>query len=259
MKSYWKPKYPEAKDSVIELRDEELSTYIYEKKPGVNIVEYPLDNPACFFIDSERVYFRINWKLWVKVSHANPKDVEALIYSPACQIYYASGSNYSTLTAPVYRIKELPPELFGKCEDVPKDRVEEEFENKELNKRNEFIEKVKFILTDLPIDVAVFDNLNLGGGIIPFALAVDELCLILEVMLLKDIGSEEAVVEKLKCARNCLENNDIGGAKVATGIIGDANTIKFLSEFADKDMMADVHLISIDQLEESIVSIFRNV
>ena len=248
----WAPKYPESRDAKIELKKEELSTYVSDRKPGVMISEYPLDNPACFIINRELIYFRINWKLWTSVSCSNSDEVQLLAKSPACQIYYTVGNTTNTLSAPVYHIKQLPSELFAQAK---KDEL-----NIEKNaKREAYIEKIKEIIREKQLNIHVYETLFLGGIIIPLSLASDNYALLIEFMSSGDIGSERNIVKKLKIAYEDLKKEDLGSTKLNIGIICDELTLMYLKAFADKEIMADVILISIEEKEltETLISLFK--
>lgn len=233
----WEPKYPQANDCLIELRGEELSTYVNDRKVGVYIQDEPLEEPACFFIDRERIFFRINWKLWVKVSSSNSDEVELLINSPVCQIYYTVKNNSKYLTAPVYHIKALPKELFTNA-----------FE------RNELIDKIMAIIKNLPIKLDMFENICFGGDIIPFALSKNDHALLLDIMLSDDVGSEDKIIERLKRVREELVKKDIGNAKVDIRVLCDEMTMESI-KMSKEDKIDDDILIPTNHLEDKIVSL----
>lgn len=261
--SGWEPKYPEIKDAKIKLLDDELMPYVIDNDPGITVKIYPVIAPACFFIDSERVFLRINWNLWGRVNSLYP-EINVLVNSDKCTVTHEIGQTITHFTAPVYHIDELPQELLTNAEDEA-ENTRKETEIEEERKRNEFIEKekkriefikeVKSIVKEVPIDVSVFDSLRLGGNIIPLAISTGDYALILEIMLSDDIGSEDKILKKLQKAREDIEKDDIGDAKVLIGILCDEMAMAYLNFFKE-EKMAGVNLIPINHLEENIISIF---
>ena len=114
--TFWRPEYPLAEDKKVELDDCELQTQIINKHPGITVIDYNLDSPACFWTDPEHVYLRVNWEKWCTVSLSSPDQVAALRAAPFCHVVNSVDNVLTEVTAPVYHISELPRELF--CKDT---------------------------------------------------------------------------------------------------------------------------------------------
>jgi hypothetical protein len=110
--TFWRPKYPLTEGNKVELDDCELQTQILDKHPGITVIDYQLDSPACFWTDPEHVYLRVNWGQWCTVSMSNPDQVAALRAAPFCHVINSVDNVIKDVTAPVYHISELPRELF---------------------------------------------------------------------------------------------------------------------------------------------------
>lgn len=112
-KPSWRPAYPEPKDRQVEMVDCTIQTYISDQRAVITISDHPFEDPACFWIDPSHIYARINWRQWCAVEPSNPNVAAALCASHHCQMSQFVGNALKDMSAPVYHIAELPPELFA--------------------------------------------------------------------------------------------------------------------------------------------------
>lgn len=115
----WRPAYPSPNDERVELQDCELQTFVSNGHPGVFVPDHQLDAPACFWIDANHVYVRLNWGKWATVSLSNPSHVAAMCAAPYCQITHSLNGESRDLTAPVHHIAGLPAALFTSADGKP--------------------------------------------------------------------------------------------------------------------------------------------
>ena len=62
--SSWRPQYPESKDQEVRLRDTSLEIFDSDNLPGIFVKNEQIENPACFWIDQNHIYLRLNWATW---------------------------------------------------------------------------------------------------------------------------------------------------------------------------------------------------
>lgn len=108
----WRPCYPVRTNMAVTLTDCELQTFISDRRPGIAVIDYPLDSPACFWTDDGQLYLRVNWSQWCTVSLANKNHVAALSTAHYCRITHSLNNVISEVLAPVFHIEKLPCELF---------------------------------------------------------------------------------------------------------------------------------------------------
>ena len=180
-KNSWRPEYPESKDVRVQLQNCEFQTFMSGRKAGINVVDYRVEDPACFWTDYEHVYLRTNWTMWSSISLSSPEQVAAICNAPYCLIIYAMDNVIGECTAPVYHIDALPGNLFNK---EPVDDCEGELDDSAKSK-SEFqqcIEKIERIVDANTKKVEVFSLVEIGDDCAPLVISSDERAIIMEVL-----------------------------------------------------------------------------
>ena len=113
-KSNWKPEFPETNDRKVSMSRDEVQTFTVSREVGLIISEnIEKRSPACFWIDEQKAYLRMNWGSWYKVSNDSPETVSAICRRHTAKLIQAIGNRSVDCFIPVYHIDRLPAELFG--------------------------------------------------------------------------------------------------------------------------------------------------
>ena len=110
---FWRPRDPGSGGDKVRMLDSELTAYISDKKPMILVENESVEDPACFWIDHEHVYLRINWEKWAAVSRNNPELVASLCRSHYCRVTSIVNKVVAECVVPVHHVAALPEELFG--------------------------------------------------------------------------------------------------------------------------------------------------
>ena len=117
----WEPAYPARKNIRVRMEEIDLQIDIYKQLSCICYTdsEEPLEDPACFWIDSEHVYMRCNWGKWCTVSTGNADYTNMLLNSNYCYVGYGKDeNNIKYAVAPVYHITKLPKDIFVKTDYI---------------------------------------------------------------------------------------------------------------------------------------------
>ena len=116
----WKPEFPERDDRAVTMCSDQLQTFSASREVGIVICEdVGKQSPACFWIDEQNVYLRMNWGTWYKVSNDSPETLSAICKRHTAKLVQVIGNRSVDGFIPVFHIDRLPPELF---DGVPLDR-----------------------------------------------------------------------------------------------------------------------------------------
>lgn len=267
----WRPQYPPAKDARVVLKDSELQTFISDSKPGITIVDYPLEKPACFWIDYEHVYLRANWSTWCTVSLSSPEQVSAICNMHTCQLFSSLNNNIISLTAPVYRIAELPKELIHD-DNSKKKRLYGFLRNEE--EYNEYYARIEHIVEEtFNNSLSVFSKVEFGDDIAPVVISDDNHCLILELLpddkeffflpgevesISTDDGDDEVsleIFERLRKMRNNLAEQE-PDAVIDMGILCNSSTKNNLEISMILGEVSDIKAFSYNDLGTELEELF---
>lgn len=116
-KKHWEPLYPETDYKKAEVEYNELIAGIYKSRPIVYIQDKDqlVEDLACFWVDKDHVFLRVNWSSWNTVSTDDSDPINRLCECKYCFVgINQDDSNLKYLVAPVYHIEKLPEELFEK-------------------------------------------------------------------------------------------------------------------------------------------------
>lgn len=177
----WRPEYPEAKDVKVKLRDCEFQTFISDRRPGINVEMYSVEAPACFWVDYDHVYLRVNWSTWSTISSDRPEQVAAICNAHYCRIIYSTDNVVGECMAPVYHVDALPGNLFKEDSD---DDWEDELDDP-MDGKSEFqqcLERIEQIVAAFTKEVEVFPRVKIGDDYAPIVISNDEHAIIMEVL-----------------------------------------------------------------------------
>lgn len=254
--AFWRPSYPIGRDEEVSFADCELQTFISDRRPGITVMDYPLESPACFWIDSSHVYLRVNWGQWCTVSLSSPNHVTALCAARYCRITHSQNNEIRECLAPVFHIKELPRELF-KSEFGNESREQ----GNETSKKQISISKLQTrILPDM--EAMAFTHVAIESELLDFVLSSDDVAFVFDVYpededyAAAPIGDEDAAsdlnatvisakrLDKLMKQVNALKEI-ADGAVVHAAIIASENTLESMRN-AWKDKLDEMNVFLVD-------------
>ena len=292
-KKHWRPEYPESKDVRVQMRYCEFETFISDGRPGINVTDYPVEAPACFWIDHEHVYLRTNWSMWGSISQFSPEQVVAICNSHYCRIVYSIDGKIGECSAPVYRIAELPEKLFNysKNDELNSNNDELNSNNDELNNdsnsdsddstddKSEFqqcVDKIEKIIKGTGL--SVFTLCKLGDDCAPVVISDAKHAIIMDILpedrnfifsapdgekRHKEIGNWPThivsldFIEQLRNMKKSLAELE-PDAIIDIGFLANGNTIEALQRYfnMDSEDISDLNLFSYDSLGEKLESLF---
>lgn len=178
----WKPDYPGPKDRRVQMEDGDLQTYISDMRPVISLSGKKADHPACFWIDREHIYLRLDWALWHPVETSNLQFASALCGAYYCRILLATNDGVKEMVAPVFHVAELPPELFARQEKASAADGDSDMDSEESpfsSKREAIFALSQSIPDDL--DAMAFRYVSLDGLPIDLVVSSDEKAVIFAV------------------------------------------------------------------------------
>ena len=272
----WSPDYPDKRDKRVELSDFELQTFISDKRPGISVIDYPLESPACFWIDSQHVYLRVNWSQWCTVSLSSADHVAAICASHYCRITHSDNNELSDVTAPVYHIAELPCEILAP-ESVKETIVEGPKESMAVpGEYAECLDKVAKIVGAKFPTLSVFPSVKFDGDYAAIAVSSDSLAVLMDVLpedrdfvFAPDTGKNRHnpmnrwtsnvvsldFVTKLKRLQVWLKDAE-PDCEIKIGLVANKNTLDELLGFADDDLVG-FNLFTYENLADCLGVLFE--
>ena len=265
---FWRPRDPGSGGGKVQFRDSELTACLLDKKPLILAERETVEDPACFWIDHEHVYLRINWAKWAAVSLDNPELADALCRSRHCRVSTALNKG---CIAPVYHVAALPEELFGPARGrgAPASRVEDQYRQCLLT----LLEAVE----SLPRNVGVYEHVKLGDDMPTFVVKDDRRTLILDVLPdnLTPIDFTSAgggknhrlmdewetglisldFIEGLRRMRQFLAGTEPDSA-VRAGFLADTLTVAVLLTLREPEEIADIKLLTYKNLKSDLRAFF---
>ena len=274
----WSPDYPDKRDKRVGLSDLELQTFISDKRPGISVVDYPLESPACFWIDSKHVYLRVNWSQWCTVSLSSPDHVAAICSSHYCRITHSANNELSDVTAPVYHIAELPREVV--VPESEKEGPESEEVSESMAVPGEYAEcldkVVKIVNANFP-QLSVYHDVQFDGDHAAIAVSNDSLAVLMDVLpedrdfiFAPDTGKNRHnpmnrwtsnvvsldFVSKLERLQAWLKGAE-PDCEVKIGLVANKNTLDEFLAFADKVDLAEFNLFTYENLADGLGELFK--
>lgn len=271
----WCPAYPDPLDEVVEFLDLEFETYISDRRPGITVQNYSVEDSAVFWTDSSHIYLRLNWKQWGTVSVSTPEHVAAICAARYCRITSSLDNVIKDDTAPVYRVETLPREIFFSAEE----KAANEAESSEANP-TEFAEsqmRVIEILQTAEGGTSVFPSVMMDGNYAAVTISTESFAVLMDILPegrdftfcprtgdpphhpLNRGGSDVIsldFVDELKRIRDILKSSEGGEAEVKIGLVANWNTLYNLRDIADEETLAELNLFTYDSLAEDIKVLF---
>ena len=116
----WKPKFPKTNDRKVSMSDDQLQAFAISREVGLIVTgDVKKKSPACFWVDEQSVYLRMNWGTWYKVSKDSPEILSAICKRHTAKLTHIAGNRSVDCFIPVFHLDRLPPEIFEgvRCED----------------------------------------------------------------------------------------------------------------------------------------------
>lgn len=273
----WSPDYPDKRDKRVELCDVELPTFISDKRPGISVADYPLESPACFWINGKHVYLRVNWSQWCTVNLFSPDHVAAICSSHYCRISHSANNELSDVTAPVYHIAELPREVVSpESEEV----FDSEEDSESMAVRGEYSECLAKVMEIVNVNfpkLSVFPNVTLNGDHVAIAVSNDCFAVIMDVLpenkdfiFAPDTGKNRHnpmnewtsnvvsldFVSKLERLKACLKDAE-PDCGIEIGLVANMNTVDELRDFAGKAGLGGFNLFTYENLADGLRELFK--
>jgi hypothetical protein len=282
----WQPKYPKRDVKQVSLDNYSFQTYTTDKKAGIIVQDLELEDPACFWIDYEHVYLRVNWSTWGTVSTSNKKQILSLCNSHFCMIMDSRNNSIQESILPVYRISALPKILFPETLDktiedcllpMTKDKTEvapDIMEDKDYKRCYDTISKT---IKEISEDLDIYQSVKLGEHCASAVISSDSHALLLRFlpditnyktnispdnkkMYLEDEWRTEKIsldfVEHLRSMKKYLATEE-PKASIDIGFLANTETIDTFREFVDEKDIADLKLLTYVTLKDDLYDIFK--
>lgn len=273
----WSPDYPDKRDKRVGLADLELQTFISDKRPGISVIDYPLESPACFWIDSKHVYLRVNWSQWCTVSLSSPDHVAAICASHYCRITHSANNELSDVTAPVYHIAELPREILAPESEKESDTEESSESMAVPGEYAECLDKVVKIVSAHFPKLSVFHDVLFEGDYAAIAVSNDSLAVLMDVLpedrdfiFAPDTGKKRHnpmnrwpsnvvsldFVSKLKRLQAWLKDAE-PDCEVKIGLVANKTTVDEFLGLPDKVDLGGFNLFTYESLADGLGELFK--
>ena len=264
--SSWRPQYPESKDQDVRLIDSELEIFISDKQPGIFVKDAQLENPACFWIDEDHVYLRINWATWSQVSLSDSAQAEAFRNAVYCRIALPmSNMAVNQIIAPIYHIAELPGNVRVCMEDSADDD--------EYRTCLRTISRTTHAISD---DLNVYEQVKLGDESASVAIASGSQIVVLDVLpedrcfcftpaedeekyrVMNEWPTDKVsldFIEKLRRLKKNIAEQD-QKSRIDIGLLANGMTIEALRSLVDEADVSDLKLFTYDNLKKELTELF---
>lgn len=271
----WRPEFPDPADERVEFSDRDLETYVADGRPGITAQEWSVESPAVFWTDPQHIYVRLNWKQWVTVSTARPEQVAAICAARYCRITSSMDNVIKDDTAPVYRIAELPREIFLSAEEMADDD-KKRAAAADTREYAESLDRVIESLKTVGMETQVFPNVLFGGDHAAAAISTASYAVLLDILpegrdftFCPSTGTdghnpmnrwETDVVsmdffDKLKRLRDSLKRTE-EDAEVDVGLVANWNTLNNLRDADCIESIDGLHLFTYDALADDVKELF---
>ena len=168
-KKLWRPNYPHSQKQKVLLENSKFSTSMLSNVPYIQVFHEDLEEPACFWLDATHVYLRLNWGKWGTVGTENPMLLEVVGQRHYCQVFSIYEGEVKDRLVPVYRINELPPELFSDAATnffISSCRVlcQSDGTSSPKNYYHGCVDQILSIVKEISGELTVSDGTNLGAS-----------------------------------------------------------------------------------------------
>ena len=272
----WCPAYPDPLDEAVGFLDLEVETYISDRRPGITVQNYSIEDPAVFWTDSSHIYLRFNWKQWGTVSVSTPEHVAAICAARYCRITSSMDNVIKDDTAPVYRVETLPREISFSAEE--KAAIVAESYVAGSSEFTQSQRQVVEILRTVEGGTTVFPNVEIDGDHAAVAILQDNFIVLMDVLpegrdftFCPSTGTDQHnpmnrwetdvvsldFLDKLKRIRDSLMRADENSG-VKLGLVANWNTLYNLRDIADEETLAELYLFTYDSLAEDVKELFAS-
>ena len=273
--NFWRPQYPESADERVRLEDSEYQSFVTDGKPGVIVQDYPLENPACFWIDYEHVYLRSSWTTWGTVSLSNPEQIVSICNAHFCRILHSVNNATRDLIVPVYRIEALPENLFS-SEDILKSKSAGLVGSRNKDEYQDSLQFIAKITGELPGKVEVFSHVKMENDACSVVVSDDYHAIIMDLLpddrnfVFTEPDDESGTsfvnkwpgdkislrfIEKLRRMKKFLSEKE-PTSTIDVGFIANTWTINALQKILNEKGITEFILFSYDNLREKLKEIY---
>ena len=234
----WHPDYPDRKDRRVKMDDGDLQTSISDRRPVISLTGEEMDSPACFWIDRDHIYLRLDWDRWYPVEPSNPQHAAALCSSYYCRIVLSTGNGFKEMIAPVFHVAELTSELFKPSDgaSVPSESF--------VERKQKAIAMLADAIPD-DVDAMPFRRVLLDGVLVDFVVSSDDKGILFsvfpedETLVAVPRGEENDSPDEgkvsVKCLDDLLRQRDVlekmqPGAEVVLAVVAGTTTLESMAE-----------------------------
>jgi len=266
----WVPDLPSGNDAQITLNNNELQTFIEDGRPGIIVVDQELVDPACFWIDRNHVYLRVNWSTWSTVSLSSPDHVASLCKAYMAKITHCINNVVNGHIIPVYHIAELPEELFHNSDDTENELVQ-------FDTYDECFQKVSRIVESASKTLSTFRLVQLDDDVASAVISSDNYAIIIDFLsedrycVFTPAAGQEVhqamfywpsmeipldFVDKLKRMKKALEKME-PEARIEIGFLANPETIEELECMLHSQDLCNIRLFSYETLKKQLISLYK--
>ena len=260
-----KPRDPGSGEKRVRMQSLRLKADVLGKVPTIFVEDEPVEDPACFWIDREHVYFRINWATWAAVTVGDSDRAAAHCGSKRCGVAFTGKRSMGHFSAPVYHIAALPEELFDEGSDCPE-------------RYRQCLLKLLQAVESLPRNVGVYEHVKFGNDSPTFVIKDDRRTLILDalpegvdsIVFAPARGGEEhgrledewqkglvslKFIERLKRMRRFVAGMEPDSI-VHLGFLADSRAMEKLRDAARPGEITGIRLFTYEDLEAELADLF---
>ena len=256
-----KPRSHKTSEKKIEWTDRDLQTTFSIKEPEIIAGNYPLKDPAVFWINEKSVFCRLNWALWGQVKLRRPDQFRLFSNASLCQLIHP----VKNAVVPVYHIPELPSDIFKNFKNgVPpvyaKDREAGEASGSKLSFRDECLKQINEISKVLDEKIC-FDALDEDDDFerfSPIYAITDQGFLLFYIAEHCEPGDLDEIARRLKQLEAALK--DTAPEKPVTfGIVCTNETSRRIEGRLKEKRFSFIKIIKRETLKEDLMDVFLDV
>ena len=276
---FWRPRDPGSGGKKVQMLDSELTAYISDKKPMILVERESVEDPACFWIDHEHVYLRINWEKWAPVSRNTPGLAASLCSSRYCRVTTMVDKVVADCIVPVFHIGALPEELFGppRAESAPEPRRGESSGSGDEDMYRECLMTVLEVVGSSYREAGVYEHVKFGEDTPTFVIKYGDHTLILdalppdlEFLIFLPARLEEehgpladewekglislGFIERLKRMQKFAARMEPDSV-VRAGFLANPDALEMLRVLTKAEDIADIELLSYKNLKERLADL----
>ena len=243
----------------IEWTDQDLQTTFSSKDPEIIVDDYPLEDPAVFWINEKSIFCRLNWGLWSLVNLRRPNQFELFSNANRCQLIHP----VKNAIAPIYHIHGLPKEIFKNFKkigyDAPQVRMAdyEAGENSDtseskLSFRDKCIKQIKEITGSW--DVTDLSEDNDPKGFSPIFTTTEEVILLFSIVEQFDPGDLDEIAQRLQRWGTVVKDS-APGKPIIFGIVCSNATCCQIESRLKEEQFAFIRVLRCESLKEDLIDV----